>query len=56
MHTRIISIDLMDDGVLVTFAKGVVSFFEAAFLYEQLDKRVETPTPDTPGNRSPSDL
>jgi len=56
MSSKIISIDQMDDGVLVTFAEGVVSFFDAAFLYGQLDKRVEPPIPDTPGNRSPSDL
>jgi hypothetical protein len=55
MSARIISIDQVNGGVLVTFAEGIVSFFDAAFLYGQLDKRVEPPLTDT-SEDTPSDL
>jgi hypothetical protein len=40
MISRIVNVDQMDDGVLVNFADGTRSFFEADFLYEQMDKRL----------------
>ena len=45
MSAPIINVDQMNNGVIVTFADGIVSFFEAAFLYEQLDKRIDPPPP-----------
>ncbi|HEX3153813.1 MAG TPA: hypothetical protein VHV32_04270 [Candidatus Angelobacter sp.] len=41
MTAKIISVDQMNDGVIVTFVGGITYFFNADFLYEQLDKRVD---------------
>ena len=41
MSSKIVNVDQMDDGVLVNFADGARSFFEADFLYEQMDKRLD---------------
>lgn len=32
----------MDGGIIVVFADGVTSLFEASFLYEQVNKRIKT--------------
>ncbi len=37
---NIVSVDQMDNGIVVNFQDGVCAFFDAAFLYTQLDKRV----------------
>lgn len=42
MSSTIINVDQMDNGVLVNFEDGARSFFNADFLYEQLDKRIKT--------------
>jgi len=42
MSNKIANVDQMDNGVLVNFADGVRSFFDAVFLYEQLDKRLKS--------------
>lgn len=38
MH--IVSVDQMDNGIVVNFQDGVCAFFDSAFLYTQMDKRV----------------
>jgi hypothetical protein len=43
MSSKIEFVDQMDDGVLVNFTDGARSFFEADFLYEQMDKRLGPP-------------
>jgi hypothetical protein len=40
MSIKIVSVNKMDDGVLVTFEDGVEALFDATFLYHQVDKRV----------------
>jgi hypothetical protein len=40
MSSKIVNVDQMDNGVLVNFEDGVRSFFDAAFLYEQVEKRI----------------
>jgi hypothetical protein len=41
MNAKIISVDQMSDGVIVTFAEGATYFFNADFLHDQLDKRLD---------------
>ncbi|MGB8130589.1 MAG: hypothetical protein WCG81_12420 [Candidatus Angelobacter sp.] len=41
MTEKIISVDQMNDGVIVTFAGGGIYFFNADFLYKQMDKRID---------------
>ena len=41
MAVKIINVDQMNDGVIVTFAEGDIYFFNADFLHEQLDKRID---------------
>jgi hypothetical protein len=41
MRPTIISIDHADGGIIVVFADGVTSLFEASFLYRQADKRIK---------------
>jgi hypothetical protein len=38
MH--IVSVDQMENGIVVNFQDGVCAFFDGAFLYTQMDKRV----------------
>lgn len=52
MSSKIANVDQMDNGVLVNFADGARSFFDAAFLYEQLDKRLKTPLKRDSSKRS----
>jgi hypothetical protein len=52
MSSKIANVDQMDNGVLVNFADGARSFFDAAFLYEQLDKRLELPLKSDSSKRS----
>jgi hypothetical protein len=42
MSSKIVYVDQMNNGVLVNFADGARSFFDAVFLYEQLDKRLRS--------------
>jgi hypothetical protein len=56
MNSRIVNVDQMDNGVLVNFADGARSFFDAVFLYEQLDKRLESPLKSDSSKRSSSRL
>ena len=50
MH--IVSVDQMDNGIVVNFQDGVCAFFDAAFLYEQKDKRIKADFGDTPSTVS----
>jgi len=43
MSSKIVSVDRMSNGVLVNFADGARALFGAAFLYEQVDKRIKSP-------------
>lgn len=36
----IVSVDQMENGIVVNFQDGVCAFFDGAFLYMQMDKRV----------------
>jgi hypothetical protein len=47
MSSRIVNVDQMNNGVLVNFEDGVRSFFDAAFLYEQVEKRIGPPQTET---------
>jgi hypothetical protein len=46
MSIKIVNVDQMDNGVLVNFEDGVRSLFDSAFLYEQVDKRIEADSDD----------
>jgi hypothetical protein len=52
MSSKIVNVDQMESGVLVNFADGARSFFDAAFLYDQLDKRLESPPKSESSKRS----
>jgi hypothetical protein len=52
MSSKIANVDQMDNGILVNFADGARSFFDAVFLYEQLDKRLKTPLKRDSSKRS----
>jgi hypothetical protein len=52
MSSRIVNVDQMDKGILVNFADGTRSFFEAGFLYGQMDKRLGAPTKSDLSKRS----
>jgi len=52
MSSKIVNVDQMDDGVLVNFADGTRSFFDADFLYDQLQKRLDPPLKSDLSNRS----
>jgi hypothetical protein len=38
---KIVSVNGMEKGIVVNFEDGVCAFFDAAFLYAQVDKRVK---------------
>jgi hypothetical protein len=52
---NIVSVNQMENGIVVNFQDGACAFFDAAFLYEQTDKRLiadfgdPSSTPSTPG-------
>jgi hypothetical protein len=48
----IVSVNQMENGILVNFEDGACSFFDAAFLYEQKDKRIKADFGDTPSTVS----
>ena len=52
MSSKIVNVDQMDKGILVNFADGARSFFEADFLYEQMDKRLGSPLKSDLSKRS----
>jgi hypothetical protein len=52
MSSKIVNVNPMDNGVLVNFADGATSFFDAVFLYKQLDKRVKSPLKSDSSKRS----
>jgi hypothetical protein len=43
MSAKIVNLDQMNNGILVTFTDGTIFFFDAAFLYNQRDKRLDLP-------------
>jgi hypothetical protein len=45
---EIVSVNQMDNGILVNFEDGVCAFFDAVFLYTQMDKRLTADFGDTP--------
>jgi hypothetical protein len=55
VNMDIVSVNQMDNGIVVNFEDGVCAFFDAAFLYTQMDKRLEADfgetasTPRRPG-------
>jgi len=38
---KIVSVNEMEKGIVVNFEDGVCAFFEAEFLYAQVDKRLK---------------
>ena len=50
--SKIVNVDQMDKGILVNFADGTRSFFDADFLYEQLEKRLDRPSKSDLSKRS----
>jgi hypothetical protein len=53
MSVKIVTVDQMENGVLVNFEDEVCAFFDAAFLYAQMDKRVITDLADDPDSAPP---
>jgi hypothetical protein len=47
VNMDIVSVNQMDNGIVVNFEDGVCAFFDAAFLYTQMDKRLEADFGDT---------
>lgn len=50
---KIVSVNEMEKGIVVNFEDGVCAFFDAAFLYAQVDKRLKADFGDpssTPSN------
>jgi hypothetical protein len=45
---EIVNVNQMENGILVNFEDGVCAFFDAAFLYRQMDKRVTPDFGDSP--------
>jgi hypothetical protein len=45
---EVVNVNQMENGILVNFEDGVCAFFDAAFLYAQMDKRVTADFGDTP--------
>jgi hypothetical protein len=45
---EIVNVNQMENGILVNFEDGVCAFFDAAFLYTQMDKRIPADFGDTP--------
>jgi hypothetical protein len=41
MSIEIVNVDQTDHGIVVNFEDGVCALFDAAFLYELVDKRIE---------------
>lgn len=41
VKTKIVSVDQMEKGIVVNFEDGACAFFDAAFLYAQMDKRLK---------------
>ena len=48
VNMDIVSVNQMDSGIVVNFEDGVCAFFDAAFLYTQMDKRLIADFGDTP--------
>ena len=48
VNMEIVSVDQMENGILVNFKDGVCAFFDAVFLYTQMDKRLTADFGDTP--------
>ena len=48
LNTEIVNVNQLDNGILVNFKDGVCVFFEAAFLYAQMEKRIPADFGDTP--------
>ena len=49
---NIVSVNQMENGILVNFQDGVCAFFDAAFLYAQKDKRINADFGDSPSTSS----
>ena len=48
MNMEIISVNQVENGIVVNFKDGVCALFDAAFLYEQKDKRIKADFGDSP--------
>jgi hypothetical protein len=48
VNMEVVNVNQMENGILVNFEDGVCAFFDAAFLYAQMDKRVTADFGDTP--------
>ena len=48
VNMDIVSVNQMENGILVNFEDGVCAFFDAVFLYTQMEKRVTADFGDTP--------
>ena len=53
VNMDIVSVDQMENGIVVNFEDGVCAFFDAAFLYTQMDKRVTADFGDTSSSPPP---
>ncbi len=45
---EIVGVDQMENGIVVNFQDGVCAFFDAVFLYAQMEKRIPADFGDTP--------
>jgi hypothetical protein len=48
VNMDIVSVNQMENGILVNFEDGACAFFDAVFLYTQMDKRLTADFGDTP--------
>ena len=48
VNMDIVSVNQMENGILVNFQDGVCAFFDAVFLYAQMEKRIPADFGDTP--------
>ena len=48
VNMEIVSVNQMENGILVNFEDGVCAFFDAVFLYTQMDKRLTADFGDKP--------
>jgi len=49
---NIVSVNQMENGIVVNFKDGVCAFFDGAFLYTQMDKRIKADFGDSPSTSS----
>lgn len=47
MSIRIVDVDQLENGILVSFEDGACALFDADFLYAQVEKRIQVDPDDS---------